>query len=255
MRADCLFKRCNAFTIAEILIVMGIIGIIAQMTIPALIQSTQQQEIVSSLLKFDSTLQQAVMSWKQDIGCDYSAYDCIISQNWPDENVAGFDQIAKFLRVSEKTVDPADKKWLPDDTLNYYGNSSSARFGNVSKRGVSTIGYLLQDGTTFSVDMSTNVIVIYVDVNGRKKPNRMGKDTFPFTIGGMRGKDIFYENYYKLESGTNSTGLCAMESYICNPDNVVPTVENGADITAYVMLHHKLPDFQELSKTVAGFRP
>jgi len=38
-----------AFTLAEVLIVLGVIGIVAQMIIPNLVQSTQKQVYVTSL--------------------------------------------------------------------------------------------------------------------------------------------------------------------------------------------------------------
>src|SRR5574344_1675094 len=45
----------TAFTLAEILIVLGIIGIIAEMTIPTLMENVQKQEYVTALKKFYAT--------------------------------------------------------------------------------------------------------------------------------------------------------------------------------------------------------
>ena len=52
-------KFFNAFTLAEILITLVIIGIIAAVTVPSLINKTQNQEYVSKLKKAYSTLSQA----------------------------------------------------------------------------------------------------------------------------------------------------------------------------------------------------
>ena len=52
-------KTKKAFTLAEVLITLGIIGIVAEMTMPALIANYQERVIVSQLKKVYSTLSQA----------------------------------------------------------------------------------------------------------------------------------------------------------------------------------------------------
>lgn len=54
-----IFLRRNGFTLAEVLITLVIIGIIAAMTIPSLINKTNEQETVSALKKTYSSLSQA----------------------------------------------------------------------------------------------------------------------------------------------------------------------------------------------------
>lgn len=43
------FEPLNGFTLAEILITLGIIGVVAALTMPALIANYQKQEILSRL--------------------------------------------------------------------------------------------------------------------------------------------------------------------------------------------------------------
>ena len=54
-------KRKNGFTLAEVLITIGIIGIVAAMTLPAVIGNYKKQEVVSRLKKFYVTLNQALL--------------------------------------------------------------------------------------------------------------------------------------------------------------------------------------------------
>ena len=54
-------KRVPAFTLAEVLITLGIIGVVAAMTLPSVISSYKQKEAISRLKKFYSTMQQAIM--------------------------------------------------------------------------------------------------------------------------------------------------------------------------------------------------
>src|SRR5574344_1670122 len=48
-------KKSLAFTLAEVLIVLGIIGIVAALTIPTLMANVQKQQYVTALKKFYST--------------------------------------------------------------------------------------------------------------------------------------------------------------------------------------------------------
>jgi len=253
-------KKHLAFTLAEVLITLGIIGVVAEMTIPTLLQSTQERQMVSGLQEFNSTLQQAVMMWKQDIDCTESARNCISSQGLPDDVFTNFDQVAKFLKFTKK-VDTfgtwsSTSDWLPDNITDYYGTTATGVFGNVSKFGSSSGAYLLANGMTFSVDSDVDAFDILADVNGKKLPNRIGKDIFFFTIGGgTTGKDIYYAP--RWAGSNNANGLCTVQVYDggCDPTNVNPTTGTAASPTAYVILKSKWPDFTALSKTVGGFKP
>ena len=58
----CLPSRKNlAFALAEVLITLGIIGIVAAMTLPTLIQKNQEKETVAKLRKFNTIINQAYM--------------------------------------------------------------------------------------------------------------------------------------------------------------------------------------------------
>src|SRR5574344_473120 len=260
----------KAFTLAEVLIVLGIIGVVAALTIPTLMQNAQEHALVSGLLKFDTELHQAVAMWKNDIECQDSAGKCLAEQKLIDNNITNFDQIAKYMKIIKKCTggDCSKANWLPDNTLNYYGDNSTASWGKVAKVGYSAGAFMLTDGMTFSVDTDSAGLEVTVDVNGSKKPNRMGKDTFKIRIGDLSStslyctpKDICYNQIPNIAA--NGKGLCGCKTISvttgvcnnCNPNNVDPTKDNGAMPTSYVLINHKLPDFKALSKTVSGFKP
>lgn len=52
---------CNGFTLAEVLITLGIIGVVMAMTLPILIQSHKERELSARLQKFYSVMNQAIM--------------------------------------------------------------------------------------------------------------------------------------------------------------------------------------------------
>ncbi|MFQ8625632.1 MAG: prepilin-type N-terminal cleavage/methylation domain-containing protein [Candidatus Gastranaerophilaceae bacterium] len=60
--------RLNGFTLAEVLITLGIIGIVAAMTMPALIANSKKTEYSSKLKKFYSVMNQAILMSEQDNG-------------------------------------------------------------------------------------------------------------------------------------------------------------------------------------------
>lgn len=251
----CKIKQLVAFTLAEVLIVVGMIGIIAELTIPTVVQNVQESQIVAGLLKFNSTLNQAIQMWKQESGCYSDAYTCLGMSGFVDDSCASFEQISKYMKINSKEDLKAyamnNLSWLPYQTLNYYGEAQNGVFGGVSQSGVWQCAYSLIDGQNIAVDVNPTSLSVIVDVNGIKPPNRIGKDTFHFTVGGIRGKDIYY---YPTNSNLNFKGLCPY-SVACDPSNTDPTKNNGASPTSYVILNKKLPDFAELSKTVTGFRP
>lgn len=254
----CPHFKITAFTLAEVLIVLSIIGVVVAMTIPIIMEKAQEKSLVSGLLKFDTQLHQAISLWKDDIDCYDSAGECLTPQNLSDLNINNFNQIAKFMKILSKcqSTQCTIADWLPENTLDYYGNNESAEYGKVAKTGSGDGAFLLTDGTTFSLDVDSAGFDVTVDVNGAKKPNRIGKDTFKMRIGSHCKTDICYDSSYCNYYGTfdNGLGLCGVYSGTCNPNNVDPTKDNGAMPTSYVLINHKLPDFKALSQTISGFK-
>lgn len=61
-------KYLHAFTLAEVLITLGIIGVVAAFTLPALIQKNNNKVVETRLMKFYSTINQAVRLAEVDYG-------------------------------------------------------------------------------------------------------------------------------------------------------------------------------------------
>ena len=58
----------KGFTLAEVLITLGIIGVVAALTLPALIQNHKKSETTARLKKFSSIMAQAVLMSENDNG-------------------------------------------------------------------------------------------------------------------------------------------------------------------------------------------
>ena len=100
-------RRNKAFTLAEVLITLVIIGVIGALTVPSLVQNRQKQEYVSALKKAYSTLSKVAQqiiaeegspsaggSWSENLDSLYSAYKKRLSNIKEGENFA-----AKRFRV------------------------------------------------------------------------------------------------------------------------------------------------------------
>ena len=78
-------RKINAFTLAEVLITLGIIGVVAALTLPTLIQSHRKQIIETSLAKFSSEMNQAILMSVKDNG-DYMYWVDYFIMELKDEN-------------------------------------------------------------------------------------------------------------------------------------------------------------------------
>ncbi|MBO8430376.1 type II secretion system protein, partial [Spirochaetes bacterium] len=61
-----------AFTLAEVLITLGIIGVVAAMTLPSVINKTRNKELHTAFLKTYSELNQIAELFKADYGISVS---------------------------------------------------------------------------------------------------------------------------------------------------------------------------------------
>jgi prepilin-type N-terminal cleavage/methylation domain-containing protein len=84
----------NAFTLAEVLITLGIIGVVAALTLPSVIQNHQKQVTVNKLKAFNSTMSQAFQIAEKDYGTT-SGWDGINENNITGE--VTYNWLSKYL--------------------------------------------------------------------------------------------------------------------------------------------------------------
>lgn len=164
------FYHRIAFTLAEVLIVLGIIGVVAEMTIPTLMNNFQDQVFKTSYKKAYSLAAQAVLQCSAD-------NSFMERTGWTDatNNTANWNAfMAKFKVV--KTCDggstPLSQCW--DITGEQFNNSSApvnANPGFVDASGMAWVQGSSNGYSTITGD-------VFVDTNGFKKPNKFGHDRF-----------------------------------------------------------------------------
>lgn len=182
----------QAFTLAEILITLGIIGVVAAMTIPTLISNYQKTSTATQLKNTFSTIAQAVRTSESE-----------------NEEIAGWDlsnvneielfdkYLAPYLKCSKKIVNAGD--------IIYYSPNCKKETGLAIIRG-GAAAYTLLSGVDIIVNNGEitagtpnkgagTAISLMIDLNGyASKPNRFGRDTFFVLLTTEKGVLMSYSD-------------------------------------------------------------
>lgn len=186
-------KKKFAFTLAEVLITIGIIGVVAAITIPNLMTAYKAQKLRTQFLKAYSTLAQTFRSMEaDDVNTDMRSSEYASPNRF-------YKTFAKYVTGTTICSDHASateghsvadgcysyKINQPSDETMYKILSRSAKIGD----GLFNNGELmLPDSTLIFFDDSPESegwigVTIYVDINGYKNPpNLLGYDFFAFEV-------------------------------------------------------------------------
>ena len=177
-------RKAFAFTLAETLIVMGIIGVVAALTIPNLNSSTADKEKVAKLKKVYSNLQDAFGRAE----AVYGPYDeWFQTDTTMDTQTTRFaERVGEFLKVSKNCGHNVNGTCM---TTGQYKNIAGTHYVTtpVSADNVSAI---LADGTSilFSKYTSDSMGIIFVDIDGPTKGLfKYGVDLFEFRVDSTNG--------------------------------------------------------------------
>ena len=170
-----MLKVKNGFTLSEVLIAVLIIGVIAAMTIPALINSTNDSEYKAQLKKTFSNIASATESIKEDNG----------------GTMVGFASVNTMMaayaeKFSTTQVCPAggSKCWYTAPSYFYDGSQVPTNWTWVNYSSL-----VLADGAVMFMEFTSPTCTyagygtpecanFTIDINGSKKPNKLGKDIF-----------------------------------------------------------------------------
>lgn len=181
-------KSDKAFTLAEVLITLAIIGVVAALTIPALILNSQKQEWVSSYKKDYTDLTQAFQSIASDYNCVGNMQCTGLFVGAGDE--AGSETIYNILKDKIKVAKNCGWNNLLDSGC--YVNNYAFMDGAYTSTINNTLSFILANGSTVLLsDLNgdcANVTTfgnfgnlcttIKIDTNGPKGPNMFGRDSF-----------------------------------------------------------------------------
>ena len=201
------FSRKVAFTLAEVLITLGIIGVVAALTIPNVIQHYKKQEVVARLKSAESIFSQMLYFSVAENG-DPQNWDLADHEGASSQTTSG-KEIA--TRVTEKYFLPylKAKKYYGFVSLEqagypvYHRADGSLQEYNLDKKSAKTCIIELSNGMTVFLRSNSTAVdengifyfmgfLIYIDINGRKGPNVFGRDTFLANIDTQKGKFGWY---------------------------------------------------------------
>ena len=191
----------RGFTLAEVLITLGIIGVVAALTAPALVQNAGSAQTGPKLAK-------AVSTW--EVGCENlltqqgaNKLHAVVTGGNPNtisENLG--EALTNYVKMSH--YDTGGDKYGKNGSLaqmkDYNGNNIGTSGGYMTIAINSFLEtcpkFLTKDGTMYLINMYQNDNAagaeqpihkrtagkLGIDINGVNKPNRLGKDLFVFDI-------------------------------------------------------------------------
>lgn len=204
-------KRIQSFTLAETLITLAIIGVVASITIPSLMQKTQDMELKNAWKKEYSAIQNAFNLIQQENGGSIKG---LCSDNYC------FTKLFKD-KLNVQKFCPSNPRVDCYISTNKVKNLSGSTDNNLI--GFISAGMILADGSfvapyyratdcDFAAHGSFQLYcgTVIVDVNGIKPPNTQGKDLFWIFVAenkiwpaGIVGDDA-YNDRTDHSCGTNN---------------------------------------------------
>lgn len=185
------------FTLAEVLITLAIIGVVAAMTIPSLLKNNNDTELKTAYKKKFSELSQVFDKIRADNGGSLRGAFTGSQYATPTVMDPVITQYFKVFKMAQTQNSSGNTVW--HDPNNWYDVNNNV----LGTTCAGCAGYILNDGALIhfnSWDINgcnyneTGLCsYITIDINGFKKPNRVGKDIFELKL---------YEN--KLAPGTTT---------------------------------------------------
>lgn len=226
----------KGFTLAEVLITLGIIGIVAAITIPVLNNYFSELSTASSVKKVQSILSQALTQYASDNGCLGNLANCGLFNNGATETEAGhlaaWNALKPYLKVIKDCGTQTNQGCFTPNINYLWLNKSNASYdylGNLDNMNMAK--GILADGISIWIDdyadncitdrtdgsgtspLSNACAQLIIDINGNKNPNQSGKDTFFWYIaknGGLYANGSL-NDFYKGCNPAGSTSVAPFD--------------------------------------------
>lgn len=174
-----------AFTLAEVLITLGIIGVVAMMTIPTLVQKYRENVLMAQFKKSYATVAN---------GFRLSEIDNGDMKDWPIGPQMNIEEywtiyIKPYFNSPQICINESDCGYSYVDRVKWSGLwwSLETNESRILFKLVDGTVIFLPNYTTDNNDRPSYVNYFYIDVNGAKKPNKLCYDVFKFQKGTDKG--------------------------------------------------------------------
>ena len=200
--------RKFGFTLAEVLITLAIIGIVAALTLPTLIQKYQMKVFATAFKKQYSAIQNVLdyLYLEEGLSNCYvyvkTSYLAVSS-----DCSAIHDGIAEKMKLTNSNINFTSLDYQTDSSkviadggkfinsgVNYYATTHA-----LNKAFLSPDGSYIFFGHFSNPDAFQNAIIV-IDINGKKGPNKWGYDLFFLTLSNRNntGKIFLTDEYYSI---------------------------------------------------------
>ncbi len=159
----------QAFTLAEVLITLGIIGIVSAITMPTLISNHKQQTYMTTLHKVYNETHQALTQLKTDKNVE------TLTEAGLNSNAALADWAKKYFKVQTDCGTSATPCFAPS-----YKHLKGATVSDISFTSGASC-FQLPSGASIRPYYKSEYekkINLFVDTNGAKGPNILGRDAY-----------------------------------------------------------------------------
>lgn len=164
--------KFKAFTLAEVLITLAVIGVVAALTMPIVIGKYQKKVLVTQLKKEYTLINNVVRRIYVDDNCE--TFSCAFQKDGADYMVPKLKKYMNIYDVDETSGD------LKDFVKAINSNENIVVYNGFTVYGFS---FRLNDGSRWYYNGSYGKGgIITVDVNGDKNPNKVGRDFFQMFI-------------------------------------------------------------------------
>lgn len=194
----------DGFTLAEVLITLGIIGVVAAMTLPTLQQKLDERSNISALQKFYTEFANATNLLIYDYG-EPEVWG--LKNNDQDSSEQVLNLYKQRLNMT-KICGEGDTTCFAFPVYTYDGTEQKITESQYASWALKS--FVLNNGVTVFFDVNEGNFSVFFDVNGKKKPGRLGNDVFAWAVNG-KGKIVRYTDSSLNGSGTDEDYNYAFE--------------------------------------------
>lgn len=215
------------FTLAEVLITLGIVGVVAAMTIPTLI-SKNQKRVIEAKLKEDYSIIQQVIKSNEGNDVDMSM---ILQDGNTDSQKEWFETyFAPYMKYSHVCYETKGC-WQKNKTKLLTGATVAidrpeygigAGIVSVTLNNGTNITMDVWSGTNqmrdwFGIDYAQTGMSIFIDANGNSGPNVVGKDIYILTYTPDYGilPAGFHKTKEEVNNNCSKNDSSSLAGYFC----------------------------------------